>query len=108
MLPPVLNDTSNTRQQQQQQQAGGEPASDLLVQQAIDWPGNSTQLAEAPGAAASPWHCQLLDPAYALYWRTSAEHILVGLLIRGHQVGWAAVGLSEAGGMEGSDMLLAR
>ncbi|CAI5491473.1 unnamed protein product [Closterium sp. Naga37s-1] len=49
----------------------------------------------------------LLDPRFELYWSTNTSDATIHMAGRAQTAGWLAIGLSESGGMFGSDVMLA-
>lgn len=54
-------------------------------------------------------NCKLLSSSYALHWKVdqAAGYITLALDVDGSR-GWVAFGISEAGGMRGADIMVAR
>ncbi|CAI5466068.1 unnamed protein product [Closterium sp. Yama58-4] len=49
----------------------------------------------------------LLDPRFELYWSTNTSDATIHMAARAQTAGWLAIGLSESGGMFGSDVVVA-
>ncbi|CAI5478508.1 unnamed protein product [Closterium sp. Yama58-4] len=49
----------------------------------------------------------LLDPRFELYWSTNTSDATIHMAARAQTAGWLAIGLSESGGMFGSDVMVA-
>ncbi|CAI5509079.1 unnamed protein product [Closterium sp. Naga37s-1] len=49
----------------------------------------------------------LLDPRFELYWSTNTSDATIHIAVRAQTAGWLAIGLSESGGMFGSDVMVA-